>query len=78
MDRYIDGRFERLEKALTNLIDSVAKYNPSVAQAKELSNADQDLYVALEEGRANTLSIHFHLPVEYGPSILCFPFIAMS
>jgi hypothetical protein len=51
MDKYIDSQFERLEKALTSLIDSIAKYHPSTAQAKELDDADRELGKGLEEGR---------------------------
>ncbi|KAJ6447198.1 mediator of RNA polymerase II transcription subunit 4 [Purpureocillium lavendulum] len=50
MDKYIDSRFERLEKALSTLIDSVTKYHPSVSQAEELKAADEDLSRGLEQG----------------------------
>lgn len=50
MEKAIDSRFERLERALASLIDSVAKYNPSAAQARELDNADKELCQGLEEG----------------------------
>ena len=50
MDTYIDGRFERLERALANLIDSVTKYHPSTPQAAELDAADIELSKGLEEG----------------------------
>ncbi|KAG5943304.1 hypothetical protein E4U59_000494 [Claviceps monticola] len=49
MDKYIDDHFERLEKALSNLIDSVAKYHPSVGHAEELKAADIDLSKGLEK-----------------------------
>ncbi|KAL7900393.1 vitamin-D-receptor interacting mediator subunit 4 domain-containing protein [Trichoderma sp. SZMC 28014] len=49
MDTYIDTRFERLEKALANLIDSVTKYHPSTVQAEELKTADDELCKGLEE-----------------------------
>ncbi|KAJ4270180.1 hypothetical protein NW762_001856 [Fusarium torreyae] len=49
MDTYIDGRFERLERALANLIDSVTKYHPSTPQAAELDGADIELSKGLEE-----------------------------
>ncbi|KHN98987.1 Mediator of RNA polymerase II transcription subunit 4 [Metarhizium album ARSEF 1941] len=49
MDQYIDSRFERLEKALSNLIDSVTKYHPSTLQAEELKTADNELTKGLEE-----------------------------
>lgn len=51
MDKYIDSRFERLEKALSNLIDSVTKYHPSAAQAEELNVADAELSKGLEQGK---------------------------
>jgi hypothetical protein len=50
MDKLIDTRFERLEKALTNLIDSVTKYHPSAAYAEELFSADNELSKGLEQG----------------------------
>jgi uncharacterized Fe-S cluster-containing radical SAM superfamily protein len=50
MDTYIDGRFERLEKALANLIDSVTKFHPSIQQGDELDVADKELSKGLEEG----------------------------
>ncbi|PNY27163.1 Mediator of RNA polymerase II transcription subunit 4 [Tolypocladium capitatum] len=49
MDKYIDERFERLEKALSSLIDSVSKYHPSTMQAEELKAADTELSKGLEE-----------------------------
>lgn len=50
MNTYIDGRFERLEKALASLIDSVTKYHPSAVHAKELEAADCELSKGLGEG----------------------------
>ncbi|KAG6006778.1 hypothetical protein E4U43_000400 [Claviceps pusilla] len=49
MDKYIDVRFERLEKALSNLIDSVTKYHPSTVHAEELKAADVELSKGLEK-----------------------------
>ncbi|KAL2208512.1 hypothetical protein CC79DRAFT_1320128 [Sarocladium strictum] len=49
MDKIIDGRFERLEKALAGLIDSVTKYHPSVNLARELELADEELTKGLEQ-----------------------------
>ncbi|CAK7206894.1 hypothetical protein SEUCBS139899_009701 [Sporothrix eucalyptigena] len=46
MDKFIDARFDRVEKALVTLIDSVAKYNPSPVLAEDLLAADR----ALNEG----------------------------
>lgn len=51
MDTFIDHRFERLEKALANLIDSVTKYHPSTLHAQELEAADNELSKGLEEGK---------------------------
>lgn len=56
MDKRIDGCFERLEKALANLIDSVSKYHPSTTQARELELADTELSKGLEEGE------EYHFP----------------
>ncbi|CAK7265443.1 hypothetical protein SEPCBS57363_001586 [Sporothrix epigloea] len=53
MDKLIDTRFERVEKSLAALIDSVAKYNPSPALAEDLLAADR----GLREGLL-TLQIH--------------------
>jgi hypothetical protein len=58
MDKYIDDRFERLEKALANLIDSVTKYHPSIQQGEELNVADQELSRGLEEGNSYDLASH--------------------
>lgn len=60
MDTYIDTRFERLEKALANLIDSVTKYHPSTAQAEELKTADDELCKGLEEGMLKQSPISTH------------------
>ncbi|PKS09309.1 hypothetical protein jhhlp_003923 [Lomentospora prolificans] len=53
MDKAIDSRFERLERALAALIDSVAKYNPSATQARDLENADHELSQGLDEVQAH-------------------------
>ncbi|KAK0627455.1 vitamin-D-receptor interacting mediator subunit 4-domain-containing protein [Immersiella caudata] len=47
MDKHLDARFERVEKALTTLIDSIAKYNPSEKLADDLITADKDLLTSL-------------------------------
>lgn len=49
MDKVIDVRFERMEKALANLVDSIAKYTPNTHSATELSVASADLAQGLEE-----------------------------
>ncbi|KAL2177806.1 vitamin-D-receptor interacting mediator subunit 4-domain-containing protein [Thermothelomyces heterothallicus CBS 202.75] len=48
MDKDLDGRFERLEKALGNMIDGLAKNNPSEKVAEELLAAENDLFDALK------------------------------
>lgn len=57
MDAYTDSRLERLEKALTNLINSVNKYHPSTVYAEELEAADTELSKGLEESRLNHSSL---------------------
>lgn len=49
MDTFIDARLDRVEKALTTVIDSIAKYNPSPALAEDLLAADRELSQGLEE-----------------------------
>lgn len=55
MDKFIDARFERLEKALASLIDSVTKYHPSVSLADDLKAADNELTMGLEKGSLHSL-----------------------
>ncbi|ESZ91775.1 hypothetical protein SBOR_7845 [Sclerotinia borealis F-4128] len=43
MDKIIDARFDRVEKALASLIASISKYNPVPALAQDLVLADQEL-----------------------------------
>lgn len=50
MDTFIDVRFERVEKALASLIESVSKYHPYAKQAIDLQQADHHLAEGLEEG----------------------------
>ncbi len=56
MDKFIDARFERLEKALASLIDSVTKYHPSVSLAEDLQAADTELTKGLAKGSARPFS----------------------
>ncbi|KAI1826449.1 vitamin-D-receptor interacting mediator subunit 4-domain-containing protein [Xylaria intraflava] len=49
MDKQLDVCFDRVEKALGTLIDSIAKYNPSTNQAQELGNADAELTKGLQD-----------------------------
>lgn len=66
MDKSVDNRFDRLEKALTSLIDSVNKYHPSTVHAQELEDADNELSRCLEEG-----SLRFTWPRPYGQYANC-------
>lgn len=49
MDKQLDTRFDRVEKALGTLADSIAKYNPSTHSAREFVAADAELSKGLEE-----------------------------
>lgn len=49
MDKQLDTCFDRVEKALGTLVDSIAKYNPSVAQVNDLGLADVELNKGLED-----------------------------
>ena len=48
MDKFIDARFDRVEKALAVLIDSIANYNPSPTLAEDLLTADRELSGGLQ------------------------------
>ena len=50
MDKEIHIKFESLEKALSALVDSISKYNPSVAATNELVEAERNLSEGLERG----------------------------
>ncbi|KAL5614823.1 uncharacterized protein BROUX77_000660 [Berkeleyomyces rouxiae] len=49
MNKQVNAHFDQLEKALHSLIDSVAKYHPTLAHAKELEAADKELTRGLAE-----------------------------
>ncbi|RDW79509.1 hypothetical protein BP6252_04147 [Coleophoma cylindrospora] len=49
MDKIIDNRFERVEKALATLINSISTYNPSPALANDLVTADVELSKGLQQ-----------------------------
>lgn len=48
MDAYVDARFERLERALATLTDSIHKYMPQPHHSHELAAADQALHDSLQ------------------------------
>ncbi|KUI55970.1 Mediator of RNA polymerase II transcription subunit 4 [Cytospora mali] len=49
MDKYVDARFERVEKALATLVESITKYTPQASQAADLSAADRELARGLRQ-----------------------------
>lgn len=49
MDKYLDARFERVEKALAILIDSITKYNPSEKLADDLVSSERELASSLKD-----------------------------
>jgi len=49
MDEIIDKHFERVEKALSTLINSISTYNPAPALANDLVSADAELSQGLEQ-----------------------------
>ncbi|KAI1496954.1 vitamin-D-receptor interacting mediator subunit 4-domain-containing protein [Biscogniauxia marginata] len=49
MDKQLDTCFDRVERALGTLIDSIAKYNPSTHQVNELGKADEELNKGLRD-----------------------------
>ncbi|OTB00516.1 hypothetical protein M426DRAFT_65635 [Hypoxylon sp. CI-4A] len=49
MDKKLDACFDRVEKALGTLVDSISKYNPSVNQVNGLGLADIELNKGLED-----------------------------
>ncbi|KAK4197302.1 putative mediator of RNA polymerase II transcription subunit 4 [Triangularia verruculosa] len=49
MDKKLDASFERVEKALAVLIDSMTKFTPSEKAANDVVKAERDLFLGLEE-----------------------------
>ncbi|KAI1334436.1 hypothetical protein F5Y15DRAFT_289552 [Xylariaceae sp. FL0016] len=49
MDKQLSPVFDRVEKALGTLVDSIAKYNPSTHQVNELGKADEELAKGLQD-----------------------------
>jgi hypothetical protein len=49
MDKIIDVQFQRVEKALATLIQSIATYNPNPNLATDLVAADHELTKGLEQ-----------------------------
>jgi hypothetical protein len=49
MDKIVDACFERVEKALATLVESITKYNPQASHAVELATADGELSQGLKK-----------------------------
>ncbi|RYN49783.1 hypothetical protein AA0118_g5208 [Alternaria tenuissima] len=49
MDDILNEQFERVEKALTTLVDSIAAYNPATQAAVDLVAADDELSEGLDQ-----------------------------
>ncbi|KAK2066905.1 hypothetical protein P8C59_000683 [Phyllachora maydis] len=49
MDKFIDARFERLQKVIAEFIESLVKNNPSLALARDLVTADEELHAGLKQ-----------------------------
>jgi hypothetical protein len=49
MDEILNEQFERVEKALTTLVDSIAAYNPATQTAIDLVAADDELSEGLDQ-----------------------------
>lgn len=49
MQAILQERYDRVERALDTLIDSVTAYNPSLNAADELVTADEDVNESLEQ-----------------------------
>ncbi|KAG9186116.1 hypothetical protein G6011_02672 [Alternaria panax] len=66
MDDILNEQFERVEKALTTLVDSIAAYNPAIQAAIDLVAADDELSQGLDQlakHQANHIRIQ-HLRAE--------------
>lgn len=49
MEDVLNEQFERVEKALTTLVDSIAAYNPATQAAVDLLAADDELSQGLDQ-----------------------------
>ena len=49
MDDILNEQFERVEKALTTLVDSIAAYNQATQAAVDLVAADDELSEGLDQ-----------------------------
>ena len=58
MDKLLGTQLDRVEIALTTLVDSITSYNPSLTAAQELVFAEDELMLGLEKRRLIILSIN--------------------
>lgn len=64
MNIILQGQLDRIEKALTTLVDSIVVYNPSIPAANTLLTADDDLQSGLKQlvqhqkNHARILALH--------------------
>src|SRR4051812_19987227 len=49
MDTLVQKQLDRIEAALTTLIESITSFNPSLPAAQDLLDADSDLTLALDK-----------------------------
>lgn len=54
MDEILSAQFDRVEKALSTLVDSIAAYNPSPQAAIDLIAADDELSGGLDQRKFPT------------------------
>jgi len=55
METMIDGRFQSIETALNDLIESITTYNPSVLAAVDLIAADDNLAESLDQCKSSCI-----------------------
>ena len=53
MEEELSARFDKLENAFVELIDSITTYNPSIEAAEDVLTADDDLSEGLERRKVH-------------------------
>jgi hypothetical protein len=56
MDDILNEQFERVERALTTLVDSITAYNPATQAAIDLVAADDELSEGLDQRKSTPTS----------------------
>jgi hypothetical protein len=59
MQDILSAQFDRVEKALSALVDSIAAYNPSPQAALDLVAADDELSQGLDQRKSSSMRNHF-------------------